>query len=945
MLVYINALCWAGVTGAAILGVILILKSVTYYRSSHQTHDILMLSLLCTMLLNAVIILPIHLVMLLNNFQWHIMLCQFFVWCTITFRMAGLLSITALGFDRVLSLRLPSRYRYYGNTCSGATFIFLLWIIASFIGIALILGWSDINFHSTSQCQFLSHAINRAFAIFVPIVILTSFIVTTVTLSDACSANEYLRKNMLIMKYRKNRSSSKIPPSIRLENHAESWKKPILLGSDEFNTCYVNCKATLVVAMLSFILNHLPYMVLSFMGILSYQDHSHLEIAAMWCILIEVLVVPHVLWIVNPRIRHALAQTLRCHCCGPPSPDSSNMGVTFHGYSPRHTTDTNELVESTEINTKPKPANGATPTADIELSVRPNGSANGIRHPDAEKQAGTDSDHESENAVGGLGNTVVTASVHKHPNANSPAKKENSGLSSRQQWKENLQKNHVKTGFINEAFDDDIEKIKQNNHKQDGASPKKGHTKNESLTYVSSDFHHDAITQNRRLSVPTPKGTLEKQKNTDKENECETPPRKYSIGDVNIVLDMPLKETIVDIAYEDSLEKVASPEDCQINVTSDDINDESLGATGGASLHVRPLTPNNPFNEDACVNVDVDTNTKLFNDQEDGNNMSVIRDDEAFENNLLRKLQAEDISDNDPKWNILRKESKTKSDSVEKGHPLWIELDLHRDIKPEVPTTEENQVFWVDVKPRMKPTRQSSLPGKYDVVKEKRDKHPKRRHSDLSRNKRPSIIDAFGSNDYNPELSTIPGSSMNLYESSGSLNHLGSSWTHMYRKQQKIPYDALNDSYTSNNAFLLASHREVSNNDLITDKSERLPSSLDHPDSTNKITSKDSDSTTSVNNIDAFDESYNSNGELEQIWNNAPLDRTDETPAARGVNNDCISQTNGDREICDNTINEINEIEMPVEHITIKSSTATRNIDTDTESEGTQNFHEMTTVL
>ena len=242
------------VAAFACLVLLFTILALSCYGSVYHSCDTFILSFLWAVLLEVVIIFPIQITVILTNTQWTEVLCRFFVWCCITFRMVEIFSLTAMAFDRALLLR-ANKWRFVGVGWTAKVIALLLWILAGIIGAAPIMGFSAITLFHNGACKFMSYELGRRFTLFVVVMEITTFLFCIICLSDVILTIKYLRRHLLL----NGSGTRQTIPTITIET--EVTQKKSLRDNLDLSKAFDNCRVILVVMVFCFLVNHLPYSV------------------------------------------------------------------------------------------------------------------------------------------------------------------------------------------------------------------------------------------------------------------------------------------------------------------------------------------------------------------------------------------------------------------------------------------------------------------------------------------------------------------------------------------------------------------------------------------------------------------------------------------------------------------------------------------------------------
>ncbi|XP_064643271.1 uncharacterized protein LOC135497361 [Lineus longissimus] len=311
-----HAIIWSCFTPIALVSCILALVALSHFRDIYRSLDILLLSFIASLFLQVLLLMPVFLVVIIEAIQWPVILCKFFIWCFVTTRMIAIITLISLSLDGVLMLRVPGRYRVYGIVRSRTVqaYVIASWVLACFTGLVPLIGWSKLDFVSNNVCHFLPYEIGPSFSIFLSVMEFTGIIMAMICLTDAYFCLKHAKSS-----YHFSTSQMHQPQSSAVLNSIDnSDKKSMILSALDFTKSALDSwAATVTVCVVSYAINHLPFMLISIAGAVAGDVMNHTSVTAtiLWLLLIEACVLPQFLWLVSVRYRHAYYhEVIACLC-------------------------------------------------------------------------------------------------------------------------------------------------------------------------------------------------------------------------------------------------------------------------------------------------------------------------------------------------------------------------------------------------------------------------------------------------------------------------------------------------------------------------------------------------------------------------------------------------------------------------------------------------------
>ncbi|KAK3602736.1 hypothetical protein CHS0354_017182 [Potamilus streckersoni] len=445
--------------------------------------------------------------------------------------------------------------------------VVFVWIVSSVVGLFPTIGVTSDPFQK-DMCTFLTFDLGMGFTIFFIVLIFATVLTSAICVIDATVLLKYM-KQVAEIKYQAGRFY--LPD--KRTSVPSSGTCTILERYHRLNFAWDLSKFILVFTILSFFMNHVPYAVLQCLQAFSGNDREWIEVTVLWLILLEALLMPHALWILSKRYRHALVYGWKVHILRKSNFEEDDpLSCTLQSYTryirrehDRTSRPVSRISENGNLeNTLPRShakSNGRAGTPNSHNSIE-EVNTNSLR-----KQNGICSDEilvQSQIEVHRLdhinmvGDESPRSKIHvnvvrQNSGSSSSASNEShngkevtlnpkeditrsSSSSSRKNWKEQMRKKHLPAIFVNEAFDaqetKNMEKKREKKIKEKERERDKFYkTETESGSvhsmhyYMSSDYHPDYLTE----SLPRQK--------SQQESESEGVSGQYEEGDICNILD------------------------------------------------------------------------------------------------------------------------------------------------------------------------------------------------------------------------------------------------------------------------------------------------------------------------------------------------------------------------------------------------------------------------
>ena len=191
-----------------------------------------------------------------------------------------MLSLLALSIDRAFILHLPTAKYKFKGTIGVKIMVLVIWIFAAFMGSIPIVGWSGVAFFKqiyeydqilgyVDNCFYLSYEVDHNYGVFIIITQVALFFSSIMCLVDVHLQMRYYKTNTLFSIEAQNltptntlRSQNTLEVKSRSHGHVTEFH-----GGHQVALAYENCRLACIIAFVSYLLNHVPYTVSTFMNI------------------------------------------------------------------------------------------------------------------------------------------------------------------------------------------------------------------------------------------------------------------------------------------------------------------------------------------------------------------------------------------------------------------------------------------------------------------------------------------------------------------------------------------------------------------------------------------------------------------------------------------------------------------------------------------------------
>ncbi|XP_067659526.1 uncharacterized protein [Haliotis asinina] len=628
MVEYGVAVAWMVLSPVALLTCVVAVVVIAHYRPYFHGTDLCLMSLLACLMANVLLLIPIPGVMTLRGIPWSQPLCYCYIWFSVTIRVAEILSVLCMCVHWMTMLRLPSGKQVYGSTKAVKVYVVIMWLLATVIGIMPIIGATDDGYSSKKgTCVFLPHDLGVSFALFFIILNLGSIVLCLICTSDTLVLLRYMRR-VAVVKYQAGRFY--LPSTSAV---AKTGSQTVHARYNELTFSSDLSRLVLAVVIATAAINHLPFTLIEFGQLVENPNTELVQTVVQWLLLMQSLTLPHALWLISKRYRHALIYTWKVYFLRDSAAEEEDPSAcTLQSYT-RKVRDVDgqtvrvaarvpgrQTAVVTDRGNSNHVANGQ--------AVRANGNViqGAVNHVQGDNSNDSMLEIQTTDLDDGMvimtnsskyvGSHDVTSrqsdSGRNSMRESSPASPSKSLLStpvrgddlrrtasssSRVEWKEQMRRKHLPAIFVNEAFDGD--EVPTENKL---ASPKRTEPRDKrktgsdvSLYYMSSDYHHDSLTDNMprlRHQESESEGASNAYGDDDIDNILDT--QHTAVADTSMSMDM-------NEAFDEMLIGVTS--DCKgldelskESTTDPDHHDSGHASVGNVTVsvvehHEEPWTP------------------------------------------------------------------------------------------------------------------------------------------------------------------------------------------------------------------------------------------------------------------------------------------------------------------------------------------------------------------
>ncbi|XP_061162334.1 uncharacterized protein LOC133171580 [Saccostrea echinata] len=297
---------WIVLTPLAVLTDLLSVTILCHYRCHFHGTDVVFISILVCMVLNALVIPLTPSLLNITNSEWNENLCNFFVWTALTTRMVQVSNLALLSFHWSKILRTSTKRIKVSTTTTVKIVVPIFWGVAAVVGLLPVIGAVPDNFKTKNDCLFLLSDLGLGFLIFMMVFILTMTCISLVCSFDSIALIHYAKK-IAFIKY----GAGRFYLPRKNDGLAENYTVHERYG--QLNFAADLCRLVTIVTCFSFTVNHLPCVVIEFLYMSIGTDRGLSEDLVTWLSLIEALVLPYFLWFGSRRYKHAITYVFKVH--------------------------------------------------------------------------------------------------------------------------------------------------------------------------------------------------------------------------------------------------------------------------------------------------------------------------------------------------------------------------------------------------------------------------------------------------------------------------------------------------------------------------------------------------------------------------------------------------------------------------------------------------------
>ena len=251
-----TVLSWIVLSPFAILTDVAAICFVCHYKPFYHGSDIMIISLLVAMAMNALLVVPIPAFTEFGYFHWNSVLCKFYVWTFVTFRIAQMLTLSAICFHWSAIFKASSNNQNKGLTYRIKFVSVIIWILSSIIGLIPIIGAVPDEFFGEDSCMFLTSDMGIGFTIFIFIFVITCMFLAIISICDVTFLTKCMKKTASVRygagRFYIPKKRSDVPGNGSY-NAQEKF--------NQLNFTWDLCRLFCIVIFFCFIGNHLPFAV------------------------------------------------------------------------------------------------------------------------------------------------------------------------------------------------------------------------------------------------------------------------------------------------------------------------------------------------------------------------------------------------------------------------------------------------------------------------------------------------------------------------------------------------------------------------------------------------------------------------------------------------------------------------------------------------------------
>ncbi|BFZ23426.1 hypothetical protein BsWGS_26465 [Bradybaena similaris] len=299
------ALAWMVVSPLAVITDIISIIVLLHYKPCFHSCDVALISIFVTMATSSALLIPVPAVIRLGGVSWTRHLCLFYTWLAIALRTSHLLVLLVLNVYWVASLRMSPTGRMFMSAKPMKASVGACWLVAVLAGLPTVAGSTELfPVFQNDVCHFLPANVHVGYAIFFILLSLVSVIMGFISTLDTLLVLRSMREAATS----RCREAGILAPTFsgaaggRSEAHG---KYNELCFSTEL------CRLVMCFSLMSAAMDAFPLLVSQFMELTLELDLDPLEVTLLWLLLAESLTLPHVLWVLSRRYRHAAAYTWR----------------------------------------------------------------------------------------------------------------------------------------------------------------------------------------------------------------------------------------------------------------------------------------------------------------------------------------------------------------------------------------------------------------------------------------------------------------------------------------------------------------------------------------------------------------------------------------------------------------------------------------------------------
>ncbi|RUS89250.1 hypothetical protein EGW08_002993 [Elysia chlorotica] len=370
-----TSVAWLCLCPVALLTDLLALAAIFHFRPLLHSVDVALASLFVTMAIDVLLLLPFPSIIRLDgDLKWTKEACTSYNWLASTLRASNILVLMLMNMYWVSALRTspdpsaqsPNSSRIFSSSKLMKLAVMISWAVAITIGMVPVSGQNRVfNYYKsdnkTQNCTFLPYNTDIGYSLFFIIIAIASLFISVISAGDTLLLFRQMRR-LTVTRFGNARRVSLPGHSMDV---SQSEHPSAHAQHSELSVCMELCLVGFCVTLGSAVVNLLPFVLSQFIQLL-HDDHDHvaMETTLLWLLLAEAALIPHVLWALSGRYRHAIRYLWRVYVlCDQNAKEEDTRACTLQAFR----------MKASDWSLQPY-QNGSAPKQMNGNSVYPNGS-------------------------------------------------------------------------------------------------------------------------------------------------------------------------------------------------------------------------------------------------------------------------------------------------------------------------------------------------------------------------------------------------------------------------------------------------------------------------------------------------------------------------------------------------------------------------------------------